>query len=123
MCKQLQKLKAQNIYQDELPLHTSTNHHVHTHPSKHQDDSAHSMQESSCHSCIEHDSFASDESYYDENEDFELACINQEQEKNKLFYKMTKKDHRDDNSLQVKEDAYKLTQIFAVSDLLNEKNI
>ena len=48
----------------------------------------------SCHSCITDDSFASDESYYDENEDFELACINQDQEDNKLFYKMTKKDKK-----------------------------
>ena len=57
---------------------------------------------------MSHDSFASDDSYYDENEDFDIACINQEQEQNKLFYKMTKKDKNDDNQLLIKEDAYKL---------------
>lgn len=54
-------------------------HHHHDHPSKPSKDKV-SNKLSSCtdHSSeVDADSFGSDESYYDENEDFELACINQ----------------------------------------------
>tara|TARA_B110000285_G_C14938479_1_gene520779 strand:+ start:236 stop:448 length:213 start_codon:yes stop_codon:yes gene_type:complete len=36
-------------------------------------------------------SFASDSSYYDEVEDFEVVCINKDQHENLKFYKMAKK--------------------------------